>query len=75
MRHALYQINQTKRAFRNACQTDAMIRGGKNGHFNFPKWYVISHYPEWIKRYGSATGFTTNIEETMHITWIKDFFK
>ncbi len=35
----------------------------------------MSHYPEWIKHYGSATGFTTGIGEAMHITWIKDFFK
>ncbi len=52
-----------------------MIWGGKNGHFNFLKWHVISHYPEWIKRYGSAMGFTTGIGEAMHITWIKDSFK
>ena len=35
----------------------------------------MSHYPNWIKLYGSATGFTTGIGEAMHITWIKDFFK
>ncbi len=75
MGYALYRINQTKRAFRNAWRTDTRIRGGKNGHFNFPKWYVMSHYPEWIKRYGSATGFTIGIVKAMHITWIKDFFK
>ncbi len=75
MQHALYQINQTKGAFRDARQTDAMIRAGKAGHFNFPKWHFMSHYPDWIKLYGSATGFTTGIGEAMHITWIKDFFK
>ncbi len=35
----------------------------------------MSYYPEWIKLYGSATGFTPGIGEAMHITWIKDFFK
>ena len=35
MQHALYQINQTKKAFRNAWQTDAIIRAGKAGYFNF----------------------------------------
>ena len=35
----------------------------------------MSHYPEWIKYYGSATGFTTGIKEAIYITWIKDFFK
>ncbi len=75
IKHAFYRINQTKGAFKDARQTDIMIREGKNGYFNFPKWYVISHIPEWIKRYGSTTGFTTGIGEAMHITWIKDFFK
>ena len=75
MQHALYRINQTKEAFRDAQQTDAMIRAGKTDHFNFPKLHVMSHYPDWIKFYGSATGFTTGIREAMHINWIKDFFK
>ena len=75
MQHALYRINQTKGAFRDARRIDAMIRAGKAGHFNFPKWHVMSHYPDWIKLHGSATGFTTSIGEAIHITWIKDFFK
>ncbi len=33
------------------------------------------YYPEWIKRYRSATGFTTGIGEAMYIISIKDFFK
>ncbi len=37
MGHALYRINQTKEAFRDTYQTDAMIQGGKNGYFNFLK--------------------------------------
>ncbi len=75
IRHTLYWINQTKRAFRNACQIDAMIWEDKNRHFNFLKSYVMSYYLKWIKRYRSVTGFTTGIGKVMHITWIKDFFK
>ena len=52
-----------------------MNRAGKTEHFNFPKWHIMSHYPDWKKFYGSATGFTTGIEDSMYITWIKDFFK
>ncbi len=37
MEHVLYKINQTKAAFRDARQTDTMIREGKSGHFNFSK--------------------------------------
>ena len=35
----------------------------------------MSHYPNWIKRYGSARGFTIGIREAMHIPWINNFFK
>ena len=44
--HPLYQINQTKRAFRDVRQIDTIIRVGKSGHFNFPKWHVMFHCPE-----------------------------
>ena len=44
MQHALYQINQTKGLFRDVEQIDVMIWAGKAGHFNFPKWHVISYY-------------------------------
>ncbi len=35
--YALYQINQTKETFRDTHSTNTMIRGGKNGNFNFLK--------------------------------------
>lgn len=75
IKHALYWINQTKEVFWKACQIDAIVRAGKNKYFNFLKWYNILHYLKWIKYYGSAMGFMTGIEETMHITWIKNIFK
>lgn len=75
MEHALYRIDQTKGAFRDTRRTNTMVRAGKSGHFNFLKWYIISYYLEWIKRYGSITGFTTGIGEAIHIIWIEDFFK
>ena len=46
MGYTLYRINQTERAFGDACQTNAMIWMGKNGNFNFPKWHVMSDYPK-----------------------------
>ena len=35
----------------------------------------MTYYPEQIKNYRSITDFITGIGETMHIMWIKDFFK
>ena len=42
MEYILYWINQTKETFQDTCRIDAMVQVGKNGHFNFPKWYVMS---------------------------------
>lgn len=75
MKHVFYQINQIKKVFKDICQTNIMIWASKLDHFNFPKWYVISHYLKQIKYYKSGTSFTINIEEVIHIMQIKDFFK
>lgn len=37
MQHILYQINQTKKTFKDIEQIDIMIQVGKTGHFNFLK--------------------------------------
>lgn len=68
MEHALYHINQTKGAFRDTRQIIVMIWGVKKRHFNFRKWHIMSYYPELMKRYGSAMGFTTDMGEAMYIT-------
>lgn len=75
MKHALYRINQTERAFRNTCQMDAMIQRDRKRHFNFLKWHVILCYRKWIKRYRSTMDFIIGIRETIYITQIKNFFK
>lgn len=75
MKYSFYQINPIKKVFRNTCQIDIIIWISKSSHFNFLKQYVISHCPEQIKHYESATSFTIGIEETIYITQIKDFFK
>lgn len=44
-----------------------MLRVGKNEHFIFPKLHIMSNYPEGIKCFSNAIGFTTGIGEVMHI--------
>lgn len=46
IKHVFHWINQTKRAFKDVCQIDPMIRTGKKRHFNFWKWYVMLYYFE-----------------------------
>lgn len=73
--YVFYQINQTKRLFKKSQQTNIINRSGKIKPFNFPKYYIMSHYSNWIKLYGSGTGFTTGIKKAIYIIWIKNFIK
>lgn len=75
MSHALMRIDKTKDVFRDICRNDAQIRENEPGHFNFPKWHAITHYPESIHLFGSAVGFIAGIGEVWYITWLKQFFK
>jgi hypothetical protein len=67
---ALYRIDKTKEAFRS-------VRAGENGgdgHFNFPKFHAMSHYVEYIRRFGSADGTDTSHSEAGHKYHLKAFY-
>lgn len=69
------RIDKTKEAFRDACCLDAQSRDNERRHFNFPKWHALRNYPQFIRLFGSAVGYTTGVGEVWHITWLKQFFK
>lgn len=66
--HALMQINKTKNVFKDIYCSDVQIQDNELGHFNFPKWYVMTHYPESIRLFRSIVRYTTRIREAWHIT-------
>ena len=62
MRHALFRINKFK---------GSVSRHRTGGHFNFPKWHVMTHYIDWIRRYGAADNFDTEHAEALHKILVK----
>lgn len=65
MEHALFRINKFK---------PAVGHHRLDGHFNFPKWHVQCHYPEYIRQYGAADNFDTEHSEANHKFHVKDFY-
>ncbi|KAN0085540.1 hypothetical protein V8E54_002007 [Elaphomyces granulatus] len=54
MEHALYQIDMLKSAFRKYRINNR--NKDKSGHFNIPKFHAITHYPEFIRMFGTTDG-------------------
>jgi hypothetical protein len=60
LEQALYKIDRTKIAFQRLRPVDKIT---EEGHFNFPKFHVMSHYTTCIKEYGAADNFNTEHSE------------
>ncbi|KAF8523700.1 hypothetical protein BU17DRAFT_85525 [Hysterangium stoloniferum] len=53
-------------------------RRGKKGtipHFRIPKLHTRPHYPEFIRRFGATTNFTTETPERYHIEYAKKAYR
>ena len=61
--HALYRIDRTKAVFKQFCPVD---KATDEGHFNFPKFYAMTHYASGIWKYGAADNFDTEHSEAGH---------
>ena len=72
LEHALYRINYLKGVFRGI-RTNYIVDA--EGKFNFPKFYAIAHYPNFIRKYGCADSFDSSTLEAAHKTLIKNFFR
>src|SRR6266536_3018294 len=64
-------LDSNKEAFRHLRKGDRDLRG----NFNFLKFYVISHYPDFIRRFGAVCGVDTEYSEVGHKTHIKEFYR
>lgn len=71
MDHALYRMDKLKEIFRGFRPVD---KDTNQGHFNFPKFHVITHYPEFIRRFGGADGSDTSHPEAAHKYLLKAFY-
>jgi len=71
MKHALLIINMTKGVFHEQRVKDAQ----GDAHFNYPKFYVISYYPDFIRKWGMPDGFDSgSIIEAPHKYLLKFFY-
>ncbi len=70
LEHALYCIDKTKEAFCAICCGE----GKDKGHFNFPKFHIMLHYANFIRRFGSADGVDTSHSEAGHKYYLKAFY-
>ncbi len=70
LEHALYCIDKTKEAFRAV-----HCREGKDkGHFNFPKFHIMSHYANFIRRFSSTDSVNTSHSKAGHKYHLKAFY-
>ncbi|KAJ9624432.1 hypothetical protein H2203_005167 [Taxawa tesnikishii (nom. ined.)] len=69
---ALFRMNQHKEIFRRYRPNTTE---DTEGHFNFPKWHVMTHYTDMIRRLGSAPGLDTGHGEHNHVTFVKQGYK
>ena len=60
LEQALYRIDKTKVAFQRLCPIDKIT---EEGHFNFSKFHVMTHYTACIREYGAADNFVTEHSE------------
>jgi hypothetical protein len=72
MEHALYQMDMLKSAFRNY-RINSRDKD-ESGHFNFPKFHAITHYPEFIRMFGTTDGVDTSQMEAAHKWIVKEHF-
>ncbi len=71
MDHALYRISSFKEAFR---QSRPIEQETGEGHFNFSKYHALSHYADFIRKYGAADGYDTSHDEAKHKYMIQEFY-
>jgi hypothetical protein len=70
LEYALYCIDKTKEAFRAVyCR-----EGEDKGHFNFPKFHIMSHYANFIRCFSSANSVDTSHSEAGHKYHLKAFY-
>src|SRR5277367_6246025 len=72
MDHALYRIDRMKVAFKALRPVD---KSTDEGHFNFPKFHIMTHYTSFIRDFGAADNFDTEHSEAGHKYQVKEFYK
>jgi hypothetical protein len=67
MENTLRRINALKWAFKHYLSAEF--------NFNYSKWYVISYWIDFIRRFNSADNFDFIYFEAAYIYYVKVFYK
>ena len=71
MEHALYRLEKTMIAFEHHRLIDSKLC---QPTFNYPQFYAISHFIQYIRDYGSAVNYDTAHSEAVHKYLLKTFY-
>ena len=71
MEHALYKLENTKIAFEYYWPIKSKLY---QLTFNYPKFYAISHFVQYIWDYGSAVNYDTAHSKTTYKYLLKTFY-
>ena len=72
MAKALRRVDKLKAEF---ADFRPVSKETEEGHFNFSKFHVMSHYTKFIRLYGSADQFDTSHMEAAHKYLVKIFYQ
>ena len=71
MAHVLYKLEKTKIAFEHHRPINSKLC---QPIFNYPKFYAISHFVQYIRNYSSTVNYSTAYSETAHKYFLKVFY-
>ncbi|MCJ1470389.1 hypothetical protein MMC07_009034 [Pseudocyphellaria aurata] len=68
---ALMRINVYKESLRDIRRTDGNVKG----RFDFPKFHVMLHYSDHVRKFGTTDGYDTAHFEANHKFMLKAFYE
>ena len=71
MEHILYRLENTKIVFKHHRPIDSKLY---QPTFNYPKFYVISHFVQYIWDYSSAVNYNTAHSKLAHKYFLQVFY-
>jgi hypothetical protein len=69
MENALERLFLTKGAF-----DKSRVDSSGESHWNYAKFHALSHYPDFVRRYGAPDGYNTDIFEAGHKHFLKEYY-
>ncbi len=71
LEHALHRMNAFKSVFRSH---RSLNKKTNEEHFNFLKFHIMTHYAEFIRKFGVADEYDISHDEARHKYMIKEYY-